>query len=125
MSQHDESTSRTENPAGGSGSKSGGGCGGGTGSGESIGSLHAPVSSEGGGEGTAGEAVVIVDQIAESFDGEPKGGELESLPGFDPQRALGEGMPTEILTDELLELCEKKKGVREKERGQVLLFASL
>ena len=103
MSRHDESSSRGEHPGNSGGSKPGG-CGGGAG--ESTGSPHAPVSSEGGGEGVAGEAVVTVDQVAESFDGQPKGGELESLPGFDPQRALGEGMPTEILTDELLELCE-------------------
>jgi len=104
MSQHKESSSATETPANGSGATPGG-CGG-RNPRESTASLHAPVSSEGGGEGTAGEAVVTVDQVAESFDGQPEGGELESLTGFDPQRALGEGMPTQILTDEMNELCE-------------------
>lgn len=102
MCQHDESSSGTEEPGSGGGSQPGG-CGGGGSSGESAGSLHVPVSSEGTVEGVAGEALVTVDQVAESFDGQPEGGELESLPGFDPQRALGEGMPVEILTDELLE----------------------
>jgi glutamyl endopeptidase len=101
MSSHNESTSEFENPAGGGDSKPGC-CDGG---GEASGSLHAPVSSEGEGEGIAGEAVTLVDQVAESFDGDEIG-ELESLPGFDPQRALNEGMPTEILTDELLDLGE-------------------
>lgn len=105
MCQHDESSSGTEKPGSGGGSQPGG-CGGGGSSGESAGSLHVPVSSEGTVEGVAGEALVTVDQVAESFDGQPEGGELESLPGFDPQRALGEGMPVEILTDELLELRE-------------------
>jgi hypothetical protein len=91
MSEHDESSSGTERP-GNSG-----------GSGEASGSPHAPVSSDGDGEGVAaGEAVVTVDQVAESFDGQPEVGELESLPGFDPQRAFAEGMPPEIITDELL-----------------------
>jgi V8-like Glu-specific endopeptidase len=90
MSQHTESSSGTETP----------------GKGETGLSPHTPVSSEGGGEGIAGETVVLVDQIADSFDGQPEGGELESLPGFDPQRALSEGMPLEILTDEMLEICE-------------------
>lgn len=106
MSQHNESSSESEAPSNGGGANPGGGCGGGGGFGESGGSLHAPVSSEGGDEGGAGEAVVIADQVAESFDGQPEGGELEALSGFDPQRALGEGMPVEILTDELQELCD-------------------
>jgi len=96
MSEHNESTSGFENPLGS----------GGTGSGEFNDSPHTPVSSEGGGESTAGEAVTVVDQVAESFDGELEYGEIESLPGFDPQRALNEGMPTHILTDELLEFKE-------------------
>jgi len=79
---------------------------GGTGNGDGTGSPHSPVSSEGAVEGEAGAGAVVVDQVAESFDGQPEVGELESLPGFDPQRALNEGMPTEILTDELLDLGE-------------------
>lgn len=105
MSKHNESKSESEKPAGG-GSKRGCGCSGEAGTGESTPSPHAPVSSEGVGEGIAGETTIVVDQVAESFDGAAHGGELESLSGFDPQRALGEGMPKEILTDELLELGE-------------------
>lgn len=101
MSSHSESSSDFENPSGGGGSKPG--CG--NIGGEASGSLHAPVSSEAEGEGTLGEVVTVIDQVAESFDGEGIG-ELESLPGFEPQRALDEGMPTEILTDELLDLGE-------------------
>ncbi|MCK6497978.1 MAG: serine protease [Nitrospira sp.] len=106
MSKHNESKSESEKPADSGGSKPGCGCSGEGGTGESARSPHAPVSSEGGGEGSAGEAAIVVDQVAESFDGAALGGELESLSGFDPQRALGEGMPKEILTDELLELGE-------------------
>ena len=106
MSQDDESRSGTETRGDGGGSKPGGAWSSGAGSGQSNAWLHAPVSSEGGSKGTMGEAVVIVDQVAESFDGRPERGELESLPGFDPQRALGEGMPTQILIDQLRELRE-------------------
>ncbi len=106
MSKHNESKSESEKPANGGGSKPGCGCSGEGGTGEATRSAHAPVSSEGSGEGIAGEATVAVDQVAESFDGAPHSGELESLSGFDPQRALGEGMPKEILTDELMELGE-------------------
>ena len=104
MSSHSESSSDLENPAGGGSSKPGC-CDGGGGEGKATGSLHAPVSSEGGGEDTSGEVVTVVDQVAESFDGDEIG-EIESLPGFDPQHAFDEGMPTEILTDELLDLGE-------------------
>lgn len=122
MGKHDESSSQVEppgggsgaNPKGGSGGGKPGGCGcggsggGGAGSGELSALPHSPVSSEGGGEGTAGEAAAVVtaDQVAESFDGEPKKGEFESLEGFDPQRALNEGSPYGFITDELLELGE-------------------
>ena len=101
MSSHSESSSDYENPSNGGDSKSGC-CDGG---GETTGSLHAPVSSEAGSEATSGEVVTLVDRVAESFDGSEIG-EIESLPGFDPQHAFNEGMPTEILTDELLNLGE-------------------
>lgn len=91
MSKHNESTSGSEDPTGS----------GGTGSGGRTGSPHTPVSSEGSRGDTAGEAVPIFDQVAESFEGKIKGGELESFPGFDPQRALNEGMLTKILSEEL------------------------
>jgi len=108
MSKHDESSSGKENPGSGSGSKKPGcGCAGGGGSGEASATPHAAVSSEGGGEGSAGEATAVtVDQVAESYNGAPKKGEFENLEGFDPQRALNEGTPFGILTDELLELGE-------------------
>lgn len=106
MSRHSESTSDADAPGGGSGPGPTGGCGGSAGSGESAVAPHAAVSSESGGEGFVNEAAVAVDQVAESFDGQPQSGELESLPGFDPQRALNEGMLTGILTDELLDLGE-------------------
>lgn len=111
MAKHDESSSGTETPGGGRSKPGGGskpgGCGGGAGSGESGASPHAPVSSEGGGgEGIVGEAAVTVDQVAESFDGEPRKGAFEELEGFDPLRALAEGSPAGILTDEMLELGE-------------------
>jgi V8-like Glu-specific endopeptidase len=98
MSKQKENMSGLENPPGS----------GGTGSGELKGSLHTPVSSEGGEKYIEGEAVTFVDQVAESFEGDAKGGELESFPGFNHQRAFNEGMPAEILTDELLELQEMR-----------------
>ena len=101
MSSHNESTSESENPKS-TGDLKPGCCDGG---GETMASPHTPVSSESESEGTAGETVIVVDQVAESFNGYETG-EIESLPGFNPQRALNEGMPTEILTDELLELGE-------------------
>lgn len=100
MSSHTESASESENPRNSGGSKSGC-CDGG----EATVSLHVAVSSEGGGESTTGKTVTVVDQVAESFNGSEIG-ELESLPGFNPQRAINEGMPTQILTDELLDLGE-------------------
>lgn len=93
MSNYYESSSEMEKP------------GSGVSRGESAGSPHTPVSSESGSEGVAGEAIVTVDQVAESFAGQPES-RLESLPGFDPQRALQEGMPTDVLTDEFLHLGE-------------------
>jgi glutamyl endopeptidase len=99
MSSHNESSSESENL---SGTSKRGCCDGGS---EVSVSSHAPVSSEGEGEGMGGSAVPIVDQVAESFNG-TEISELESLPGFNAQRALNEGMPLEILTDELLDLGE-------------------
>lgn len=96
MSKHYKSTSGSENPLGS----------GETGSGGFNDSLHTPVSSESGRESFAFEAVTIRDLVAESFDGELEGGELESLPDFNSQRALGEGMSTEISIEELQELPE-------------------
>jgi glutamyl endopeptidase len=98
MPKHSESRSGTENTSGSEGN----------GSGEVKGSLHTPVSSAGGEQYIEGGAVTVVDQIAESFEGDVKGGELESIPNFNTQRALNEGMPTQILTDDLLELKEIK-----------------
>lgn len=114
MSKHQASESGTEAPTGASpkpgcgcgGAGAGGGTGGTGGAGESVAASHAAVSSEGGGEGIGAEATVLVDQVAESFEGSPRQGELESVAEFDPQRALNEGMPTSILTDELLGLGE-------------------
>src|SRR5829696_62542 len=108
--KHKESDS--ENPGTGQPPKPGGcGCGGtgGTKPGESTQAPHSAVSSEaggGGGESTLGEATPTVDQVAPSFNGQPEGGVLESVPGFDPQRAFGEGMPPAFLTEDLLELGE-------------------
>lgn len=101
MSTHDETTSGFENPAGGSGTNTG--CG--KANGESDISPHLPVSSEGGNESIVDLGVTQVDQVAESFDGTELS-EIESLPDFNPQRALNEGMPVEILTDEMLDLGE-------------------
>lgn len=46
------------------------------------------------------------DMISEEFEGKPKSGELEEVIGFDPTRAINEGMPTSIITDELSTLTE-------------------
>ena len=53
-----------------------------------------------------GEAVTTVDQVAESFEGVPDMGELEGPASFDPSRAMREGLPLEILTEEFLSLGE-------------------
>jgi V8-like Glu-specific endopeptidase len=66
---------------------------------------NAASSSDGGSENTEG-AESSRDQIASSFDGEAALGELELLAGFDPQKALADGMPRQILTDEFLSLGE-------------------
>jgi V8-like Glu-specific endopeptidase len=61
-------------------------------------------------ESVSGEAMqgdptpVTRDAIAEDFSGAPSGGELESLAGFDPSRALNEGLPFQVVGDELDEL---------------------
>jgi glutamyl endopeptidase len=44
------------------------------------------------------------DQVAPDFQGAPKTGEIEFLPGFDPTHALSEGMPQQFLTEELTSL---------------------
>ncbi|MGE3313268.1 MAG: serine protease [Limisphaerales bacterium] len=108
MSKHEASESGTETPPTGA-PKTGCGCGGKGGEGgggETDPATHTPVSSEGGGEGAPGEATTLVDQIAESAEGEPRQGELEAVTEFDPGRAINEGMPRSILTDELLGLGE-------------------
>lgn len=71
-------------------------------------SQHSPVSSEGKGkgEGDISEAIVTSDQVAASFDGDLIKGELESLQGFDPHRAFGEGIGDQILTYELVNFTE-------------------
>lgn len=46
------------------------------------------------------------DMTSEEFEGKPKSGELEEVSGFDPTRAVKEGMPTSIITDELSTLTE-------------------
>jgi glutamyl endopeptidase len=60
-------------------------------------------------ESVAGEAAeptadTANDQVTADFVGEPKTGELEFLPSFDPSRALSEGTPHQFVTDELAEL---------------------
>jgi len=73
---------------------------GGTGSGGE--SLHSPVA----GEGTESQPVETTrDEIAEDFLGAPTSGELEALAGFDPTRALNEGLPIQIESDDLGELA--------------------
>ena len=67
--------------------------------------LHAAISSDGGSEGAEATGSGR-DQVASSFDGEASLGELEMLSGFDPQMALADGMPKQILTDEFLSLGE-------------------
>lgn len=79
-----------------------------TGSGESTGSPNTPVSSEGNVEGSVSKAIISGVQVAESFDGELEKGELERLPGFDPQRALKEGMSTVTSLTESQEFREWK-----------------
>ena len=108
MSQHNESDSGTDTPGTPNtpGAKPGCGCTGGPKTGESTAEPNSAVSSEGGGEATVSADVATTDQIAESFEGSPDGGELEVLRDFDPTRALKEGMPNEILTHEFLELGE-------------------
>ena len=59
--------------------------------------LHESVSGEGQRPGEA----VVPDLEAESFDGKMNVGEIESAAGFSSAHALGEGMPAEILTEEL------------------------
>jgi V8-like Glu-specific endopeptidase len=63
--------------------------------------LHAPVSGEGA-EADAGPP--MRDEVAEDFSGENRYGELEALVGFDPSRAINEGMPTPVVTEDLEEL---------------------
>jgi glutamyl endopeptidase len=105
-SPHKGESSDFEDPGSGSGNqggKSGCGCGGDGRPCETGGDPHAGVSSEGG-EATAVEPGVAVDQVVESFDGDGKVGELEEVTGFDPQRALTEGLAPEIMTSELMQL---------------------
>ena len=46
------------------------------------------------------------DSVAEGYLGLPEVGEIETAAGFDPTRALNEGMPAPIITDEFLEIGE-------------------
>ena len=60
-------------------------------SGEGDAGLHQPVSGEGqGGEADARQGA---EKVAESFEGQTVGGEIESARGFDATRALTEGLP--------------------------------
>lgn len=45
-----------------------------------------------------------VDQIVSDFQGDPKTGDLEFVPEFNPTNAFSEGMPHAFLTEELLSL---------------------
>ena len=78
--------------------------------GESIDPLQTPVSSEEGGEFT-GHETATKDQVVNSFNGGQNIGELESLPNFDPRRALREGV-TKISLDKLQKIPEMRpKGI--------------
>lgn len=65
------------------------------------GDMHSAVSGEGIESEPASQAR---DEIAEDFSGLPASGELENPAGFDPTRAINEGMPIQIETDQLQEL---------------------
>lgn len=67
-----------------------------------TGSLHEPVS----GEGETVQETTGTEMVSEESEGKPRTGELEGVSGFDPTRALNEGMPTPILTEELVNLTE-------------------
>jgi len=67
---------------------------------------HVPISGEGG--ETYGEETQR-DQIAEAFEGEPKIGEFEAVAGFDPSRALNEGMPFQPPPEEFASLPPAEK----------------
>lgn len=58
------------------------------------------------GEANQGDPIPTVrdDEVAADFAGAPTGGEIEALSGFDPTRALGEGLPFQVVPDELGEL---------------------
>lgn|SRR5882724_1124408 len=64
--------------------------------------LHESVAGES--LGTTAPEETGTDQIAPDFQGIPKTGELEFLPGFDPRHALSEGMPQQFLTEALTSL---------------------
>lgn len=69
---------------------------------EQGGNLYESVSSE-------GESVLEKageDVTADQFEGKCDTGEIELVAGFDAQRALGEGMPYQFLTDEYTSLGE-------------------
>lgn len=86
----------SEQPSGGQTPPPAGG-----GTGAPGGDLHEAV----GGVGTEAEVQVPPrDEVAEEFTGAPPSGELEGLAGFDPMRALNEGMPLQFATEELEEL---------------------
>lgn len=102
MAEHDQTGSGNEKPANDK-TPAKGGCGGGQ-SGEASASAHAAVSSESTEQQPFESNSVEFDQVAESYDGDGTGGEIENQEGFDPSRALKEGMPVEVLTDDLREL---------------------
>lgn len=100
-----ESVGSASGGQGGCGCSGGGnGNGGGRPGGEGAGDPHGAVSSEGGEGGGGATPGTLTDQVAEGFEGRPAVGELEGVGEFDPSRALTEGMPPAILTDELAEL---------------------
>ena len=84
MPQHDETHSGNDTGGNGNGGgKKGCGCGGGGAAGDQR-RVHAPVSSEGGGEGMANEAAVSVDQVAESSTATRTAASLKAWKGSIP-----------------------------------------
>lgn len=64
------------------------------------GSQHASTSSEADQANTGAAR----DEFAPDFAGQPTGSEIESLAGFDPSRALTEGLPFQVVDESLSEL---------------------
>ena len=84
-------------------SSSGGKGSGSAGKGEQdgTGNPHEPITGD---AGEAGPPENGTDQIAADFSGDPKGGELEFLEGFDPARALTEGSGAQFVPEAFTDL---------------------